>query len=262
MSTDFFGAFKYNMTRLTYSGGLITPSGAFYNGVWADFSDAQLTDGQYIFISFLAPYDPISELYDTSLYNTLVMVEQQLVERKLLVQFIPPLVENEDRQYIGKILITTRNPLYPAPIDTAFTYTYVDSEFTELFVATVNNSPQSSVIQGCIQPLNGAETMVLPEGLRDQEVYSLWTNTKLNIVGDRTEPQGFGTYLGDNADKIIVNDAVYTVYTAKPWVYVPVMGAVGGVSQYQYYITRYQPLYSLESVGFSDSGTEPNSSLR
>lgn len=262
MSTDFFGAFKYNMTRLTYSGGLITPSGAFYNGVWADFSDAQLTDGQFLFIAFESLYDPISILYNNSLYETLVELEQEIIYRGLLAQFIPPLVENEDRQYIGKILITTRNPLYPATLETAFTYTLVDDEVTELFVASVNNSPQSSVIQGCIQPLNGSETMVLPEGLRDREVYSLWTITKLNIVGDRTEPQGFGTYLGDNADKIIVNDAVYTVYTAKPWVYVPVMGAIGGVSQYQYYITRYQPLYSLESVGFSESGTEPNSSLR
>ena len=238
---DIFAEFKTDVTRITFSGGLVTPEGSFFNGVWVDFTGYTLYEGQSINIDYDTD-NIISVPYTDSVYNTLSLLTEELLTIGVYAQFVPRLYGDTERVDIGKILLPTNNELFTNHVYDA----YISEGETIIAAAQINNSPTLSKIQASVLPLRGRdlETMVMPSGLREQDVFRVFTTTRLYIVNNYANPNVYSTYEGNESDKIIYEGVIFSLQTFKPWINSPIMGPVGGVSQYEYLATFYQPLYS------------------
>lgn len=233
------------MTRLTYTGGLITSAGTFFNGSWAYFDTQTLVAGQSITVTINS--NTITEPFTFNLYTTLANLRSAFAALHIIVEYDPPIyspsyVTEASRTEIGRILFRVPE------LVTTLSASVIDSATSDVvYTATTSISPTSSSIMACLQPITGTQSMVIPEGLRTQWFYVLWTDTKLNTVDATGIAYASDSQYGNNADKIIdVDGTIYSVESAKPWINTPIMGGIGGVSQYQYYVGRYQPLTALE----------------
>jgi hypothetical protein len=234
ISTDFFAAFRQKIIRITFYGSLFTPEGIFYNSSWADYGDLTVSSTSQFIALDTTDLENV-QYFDTSQQKTIQNLIDYFAVDNIVAVNIPAASGG-----IGKILLYPDSPIEGRDI---LPSSGVGDATALTFTASSNNvSPTQSYIEACVQPLKGSELMVLPDGLRDKEIFKLWTTTKLHTVNNYSQNVGNNVFTGNYPDRLLISDIFYTVHDAKPWINIPIMGAVGGVSQYEYYITRWQPL--------------------
>ena len=237
MSTDFFYSFRREAQRITYSQGYYTSSGIFFNGTWINLEFVIFDPTYTLKVSFADLLDAtISIPFDQDIYTTSLAIIEAFYSQLNIRTFFTP-TPTPTMTKFGKLGIG----IYPQPIVQEYVIDYcqiLDSSGipTEAFLPpSYYNSPIVTGIKACIQPIKGTDLLVLPEGLRDKEVFRLWTTQKLNSV---TREDSYSAY----PDKVSFDDTVYVVDISRPWINVPALGAICVVAQYEYYVTKYQPM--------------------
>lgn len=226
--TDFFAPFRTSVQRLQYSAGTYI-NGSWFNGSYINAGAQTISSGQYITIS--VSDQPITQAFTTDTESTINALLAQLEQQPSIERaFWIPYANNG----IG-IIATQSISLYAVPITDAFIFDETSAPPIELPFYT---NPKVTTIKASVQPLSGNELLVLPEGMRDAETYKLWSVTQINGIENYASQEVYG-YAGSNADKILVYNKVYEVYSVKPWQSVPILF---NIYQYEYYISRFQPL--------------------
>lgn len=79
------------------------------------------------------------------------------------------------------------------------TGSYVDGTYVEAVGATIT-------IQASVQPLTGKEVLSLPEGRREKDAFTLYTDTSLVSLQDTQNP-----------DRVVISGKEYEVVKKESW---------------------------------------------
>ncbi len=224
--TDFFAPFRTSVQRMQYSAGTYI-NGSWFNGSYVNAATQTIVAGQSITISISG--QDFTQAFDTDTSTTINALLTQLeTQPDVAKAFWVPYASGG----IGVIALQAIS-LYAVPITGASV-----SDGTTTTQLPYYTNPTITTIQASVQPLTGNELLALPEGMRDAETYKLWSVTQINGIDNYSAQIPVG-YAGANADKILVYNKVYEVYCVKPWQSVPILF---NLYQYEYYISRFQPL--------------------